>query len=881
MNTNSIYEYAKLYLSKNLSIIPLKSKAKEPLIEWKEFQNRKPTEEEIEKWFKNTNNNIAIICGTVSGNLVVIDFDNMEIHDKWYGFIDEKYPDVRDIVLRTWVVETGRGIHIYLRIKEDKDTFRNLFRTKPKFVEDIDVKGEGGYVVAPPSVHPSGKLYKFRIGPTEEGIDIAEVDVQTYNRIIQSIEELSGKKARGEEQKPKVVEDGLKVLSDDAILKLKELLKDAYRPGFRQFLILYLSGWLAQARVHPLSAIKLAKILHEATQDGDPLKMRLAAVVYTYKKAGYNIDRYAEEIERETGVKPYGLDKEIKSESIKGITGVQEILEQTLGEERALDVIRQIEEILETSSPYRDSIIELLDYEKQLYAVANLKKLIIARAVRKEEKNHPNSASYLVYKEKVVNGAPINIEVYVNPIGGITKYLVTWLTPTRPQPIIIGPAPIQDIIERLKAEGLVFHKRLVDDVISAIFEGFIRKGRAVIKTEIESPGFYWVNNKIVAIRVDTSMPNNDELRDALLLLNELAEKWFGHVKAKFSTIIKWGVVAPFNYVFKQQSRPWLKWLYLFGPSSTGKTTLGEIVLSIWGVTGGLKSGANIDTIARIGHVLSQSTFPVIINEPGNALNKEDIVEIIKGAVEGLIVRGKYLHGNYVEIPSLAPVMFTSNRVFPRDDALLRRLIVIHFTIDEKIDQRRAEEFETSIKPHLKKLNAIGKAIANLVMQDPTLLDNDWEGASKNILRKLYEIVQLGAPDWLDLKEDNEDETDIIGDIENAIRGYLKQRIIHEYTSSVEKLNPMGAVDLAKVCHIVIGNGLLPWATITLNHDGILEVVFTSKVIDELRQIIGDISLMNFAKIIGAEYKSKKINGRVYKAVVIPLDDFVSFLKGID
>jgi len=71
------------------------------------------------------------------------------------------------------------------------------------------------------------------------------------------------------------------------------------------------------------------------------------------------------------------------------------------------------------------------------------------------------------------------------------------------------------------------------------------------------------------------------------------------------------------------------------------------VLSLWGLgSSNIKSGANIDTPARLGYVLSQSTFLVLVNELGNAFAKDEIVEIIKSAVESTVARGKYIRGSY-------------------------------------------------------------------------------------------------------------------------------------------------------------------------------------------------------------------------------------------
>ena len=72
----SLVEEALEYLRMDFSVIPLLPREKRPQINWLEYQKRKPTEDEVRKWFSGGNKNIGIICGKVSGNLVVFDFDN-------------------------------------------------------------------------------------------------------------------------------------------------------------------------------------------------------------------------------------------------------------------------------------------------------------------------------------------------------------------------------------------------------------------------------------------------------------------------------------------------------------------------------------------------------------------------------------------------------------------------------------------------------------------------------------------------------------------------------------------------------------------------------------------------------------------------------------
>ncbi|MEW6215599.1 MAG: bifunctional DNA primase/polymerase, partial [Nitrospirota bacterium] len=61
-------EWAKWYVSKGFSVIPIKHKGKEPAIfSWKGYQDKLPTNEELVEWFgNNSKNNIAIVTGKIS-----------------------------------------------------------------------------------------------------------------------------------------------------------------------------------------------------------------------------------------------------------------------------------------------------------------------------------------------------------------------------------------------------------------------------------------------------------------------------------------------------------------------------------------------------------------------------------------------------------------------------------------------------------------------------------------------------------------------------------------------------------------------------------------------------------------------------------------------
>jgi len=729
------------------------------------------------------------------------------------------------------------------------------------------------YQLIPPSIHRTGVLYEWVKPPdfTLPNLGIYSLEDVEFEALV---EELRGGVGAGRavevDTATKHSRVELRELSTAEVNKVVELLKGAYRPGVRQYIWLFLSGWAAKAGVSPLSIAKALKQLYEEVGDTDSLRTRASAIVYSYKKAGVDVGVYAKEFEDTLGVKPYGLEREIREEDVKGRSGLQEILESVLGEAESLEVIRGLEEIFGRASPYRDSIIEVLDFEKQLYAVANLRKLIVARARRVEGRG-------LVYRERVFIGAPTSVIVYVNPVGGVTKYKVVWEVSTRPKPVEIGPAYIGDVLDRLRAEGLVTAGRFADDVLNAVIEGFIRRGRAEVRAEIESPGFYYVDGRVVAVGFDVREPVFEELREALILLDELAV-WYKHVLDRFATVVKWGLLAPFNYVLKQRGR-WVRWLYLYGASRTGKTTLGEVVLKIWGLgAGNTKTGGSIDTPARLGYVLSQSTFPVLVNEPGNALSREDIVEIVKNAVESTVVRGKYHRGSYVEIPSLAAVIFTSNKYIPRDDALLRRLQVLRFTYGERVEEGKAAVFERDVKPRLDKLRALGVFTAWYVTSNASILGG--EDPARAILEEAYRRVGLELPQWVGLKVAGEEcfEESIVEDV----RSFLRERVNNAFFKAIrevyiEGVSGKGELPLKDRVRIVLEKQLLPWADLRDN-----EVVITTGVLGELKDVIGDIGgLKSLAELLGWEYGVRKVGGKPVRCIVAKLEDFINFLAGVE
>ena len=185
-----IHEAALAYLAAGLSYIPIAGTGdKRPAFEllpkvrdtttgrtrstWKVFRERRPTEQEVSKWFRAPNvwyhPGLAVLGGEISGGLEIIDFDSWDILLEWLAIAEKNCPALIPKVV--WVRSPRPGMHGYFRSDQcegsQKLAQRLLTGTKQDVKTLIETKGEGGYVLAPPSpgaCHPLGGEYRFVTG---------------------------------------------------------------------------------------------------------------------------------------------------------------------------------------------------------------------------------------------------------------------------------------------------------------------------------------------------------------------------------------------------------------------------------------------------------------------------------------------------------------------------------------------------------------------------------------------------------------------------------------------------------------------------------------------------------------------------------------------
>ena len=189
------------YRRMGLCVLPASKEKKRPAIPtWKNFQTVLPTEGQVQGWFSDGAEGCWLICGAVSGNLEMMDFDfKATLFEKWNQLVLEQDADLFNSV----VMERSQsgGLHVYYRCEVrppgNLKLARRLIPTpsgevvqhqgtgyKPRKIGDkwfieiclIETRGEGGLVLCAPT---PGYVLKRLAGQGHRG---ACFDCRTYHK---------------------------------------------------------------------------------------------------------------------------------------------------------------------------------------------------------------------------------------------------------------------------------------------------------------------------------------------------------------------------------------------------------------------------------------------------------------------------------------------------------------------------------------------------------------------------------------------------------------------------------------------------------------------------------------------------------------------------
>lgn len=122
---------------------------KHPRIAWTVYQKHQTRLDELDDWRHRwpCGFNVGIVTGSISG-IVVIDVDPYNGGDETMADLESRLGPLP----RTRTIRTGSGgLHLYFQYPGSK--------LRARLVRGVDLKSDGGYVVAPDSLHASGQRY--------------------------------------------------------------------------------------------------------------------------------------------------------------------------------------------------------------------------------------------------------------------------------------------------------------------------------------------------------------------------------------------------------------------------------------------------------------------------------------------------------------------------------------------------------------------------------------------------------------------------------------------------------------------------------------------------------------------------------------------------
>ena len=158
-------EAALSYAARGWAVFPIRAGSKAPRTAHG-FKDATTDPETIRRWYKEQpEDGVAIATGPRS-RLLVVDLDEDEEKDKHGLEVLEDWELLHEFLPETLTARTGRGgRHLFF-------SYDGELKSRANLREGVDIRAAGGYVVAPPTIHPNGTPYEWEKEPDQEPADL-------------------------------------------------------------------------------------------------------------------------------------------------------------------------------------------------------------------------------------------------------------------------------------------------------------------------------------------------------------------------------------------------------------------------------------------------------------------------------------------------------------------------------------------------------------------------------------------------------------------------------------------------------------------------------------------------------------------------------------
>lgn len=499
---------------------------------------------------------------------------------------------------------------------------------------------------------------------------------------------------------------------------------------------------------------------------------------------------------------------------------------------------------------------------------------------------------------------PVQITIHDNPISEAGRtFSIEWTT-TKDGHFYTNNMSIPEIEQYLNDHGYVLAPKHFKGVVTALIQISIENELAIIKNEIETPGFYYnaVTKSLNIVDYEVNEINSQKLNLSLDLIEDLQNYFIGQ-ETKLATTLKHALIVPFGFAKKQMGLPLenlIPYMFHFGKGGSGKTTIARIGSYFYGEPDSETDigGSEFDTVPRIGGQISKSTFGLIVNEPENVFNNRSCVETLKTCVERTNARRRYEGRNLTTILALSTVSFTSNSALPNIEGLTRRFIQLLYSHNEKKSEAEKKAFMEHFKmdsPELclfHRLKYLADFAVNEIKDDVELLKLPWQELSNSLILRAYADCERECPQWLlsfaesvtleDLDDEEIEEIRMffieeINKQNKNIRVYSTEDGFHKpdeffYTESVKDSN-----DFYDRVFNVVNERLIPYMVLHHAKNGKDYVCFTSglkKAMHNANQVCYNVK--SIAELLGWQYTTVKLP-KPTMVMKVRFDKFLAFL----
>jgi len=554
-----------------------------------------------------------------------------------------------------------------------------------------------GYQLIPPSLHPSGVTYEWVISPWRDGElqHPKELSAEELRQLLGALGLVWKRQQAAERplERPKPPRRWRR-LPGDKKRAIVELLKPAYKPGHRQSIALYLSGWMAKAGIAPEVAADVVYWLHQDTNDEDPLEQRLSAVVCTYQLAGAT--DVSKLLESALKVRIGGCSGQ-RDKQIKGRSGLMKELTAVLGEDEAWRITTKLGEIIEDkirltlkSHCLKEVEVEGVDGTlcKKAILVKTQGELVLIKIVNVTKSKNDN----LITEYTELALLPKHMGVAYDPYYG-EKYYVAY---HRGRLLTFAPLSnfdtfLQDIRQRppfyiaSKSQVLDLLKRYMKSKKLVVSAGLVRSG--------------------VFVDPHRALDVEDYGPEPL----KAAYRWVRQAYGERNARLAWlNVMATFAKIMTPVVRHLRgkdtfndQIVYNYGRGGEGKSSLARYILTP--MLGGTRAmdtyfirlDGSVRSEAQMRNLLDLNRLPLILDEQTRQALERNVSVILSAAVgEGItgIHAARYGHGIGAKFKNLRGIILFTNVKFQdfldnvakeaSDYALMRRFLVLTWNFED-------------------------------------------------------------------------------------------------------------------------------------------------------------------------------------------------------